>query len=180
MRRLLPLLGLALLAPARASAEVILRDIRWHLSPRVKGESRKYLPIDRWEQAPAKKLAGKPRAVLTVVNRGPKPADGVLLRYAVSARLVRVGEADKPGVWTVPFWVEDRRIMRLKPNEAKDVPIDNLTLDIFLRKMLLAGYWPDMLRIQAIVEPKAGETLDQRLLDKELPVGPPAASVPAR
>lgn len=178
------LAGVAVMLAAPARADVILKDIRWHL-PRVAAAgapkpSKKerllragravYAEAGSWVHPPGPRLQLKPRAVITLANRGPRPAEGVLLLYAVSARLSKVAEPGREGVWSVPFWTEERRVTRMKPNQTRDIPIDNMGLAVFLRKMFQAGLWPDAVKIQVMVEPKNGEGLEQRVLERTLPV----------
>ena len=165
---LLPLLVLS--APRGAAAEVLLKSIVWHTASTAKGDSRAYTPVERWVLPPGPRLPAKARALVTIVNRGPKAAEAVVLRYAVTARLVKLGEEGKEGVWTVPFWLEERRVSRVKPNQAKDVPIDHMLLEMFLKKAYRAGYWIDGLKIHVMVEPRAGEGFAQRILEQVLPV----------
>lgn len=170
MRR--PLAALLLLMPLSCRGEVILKEIRWELAQNGTrpGRPRKFDPIERWSQPPTARLARKPRAVITLANRGPKAAEGVLVRYAVSARLMRTDRSSPEGVWAVPFHVEERRVPRVKANELRRVPIDSLLLATHLKRMHLAGLWPDALKIQVMVDPRPGDTLEGKLLENLLPV----------
>lgn len=159
---------LALAAPS--SAELILRSVSWQLPAAPGVRPRGFKPIERWIQPPAANVASKPRAVVTVTNRGPKAADGVVLRYTLSARQARIDQPAREGIWTVPFYLSERRLSRVKPNATIDVPINDLVLGPFLKKCYRAGYWPDALKIHIMVEPRSGEGLEQRLLDETLPV----------
>ena len=110
--------------------------------------------------------------MVTVENRGPSAVDGMVLRYALSARLVKAGTEGQPGVWTVPFYLNERRVPRVRAGQVKEIPLNDLVLDVFLKKVYRAGYWPDALRIEVMVEPRAGEGLEQRMLEGTLPVVP--------
>ena len=171
MRRILRALWvLALVSPLPASAELVLRSVSWQL-PSAKGASRRgYQPIERWIQPPSAKVVSRPRVMVTVVNRGPKPAEGAVLRYAIAARQFKIGQTGGEGTWTVPFYLAERRVARVGANEVKEVPINDLVIDVFLKKAFRAGYWPDALRIQVMVEPRSGEGLEQRILEATLPV----------
>ncbi|MBI4425400.1 MAG: hypothetical protein HY554_16845 [Elusimicrobia bacterium] len=165
------LIGAVLLAglAGPACAEVVLRAVSWQLVSGAGSKPRGFKPIERWIQPPSGRLGAKPRALVTVVNRGPKPAEGVVLRYAVSARMTRVGSASE-GVWTVPFFLNERRVPRVGPNQVKEVPLNDLVLAVFLKKSFRSGYWPDAFKIQVMVEPRAGEELAQRVMEQTLPV----------
>ena len=172
MQRLLPLLAFAFLAAAPASAELVIRDVTWQLAPgrAEAGKPRGFKPIERWVQPPTARLSAKPRALITVANRGPNAVDGMVLRYALSARLVKTTGPVAAGVWAVPFYLNERRVPRVGPNQVKEIPLNDLVLDVFLKKSYRAGYWPDALKIQVMVEPRAGEGLEQRILEDTLPV----------
>ena len=166
--RLAALAAGLLLGAGPAAAEVILKDIQWRVAER-RGQRKVYRALERWEQAPSPTLKAKPRAVITLANRGPKPAEGVLLSYAVSARLAKVGSGGE-GVWAVPFWTEERRVMRLKPNEIREVPIDSLRLATYLRRSYRFGVWPDAIKLHVMIEPSDGEPLAGRIRESVLPV----------
>jgi hypothetical protein len=50
------------------------------------------------------------------------------------------------------------------------LPINRVALYAYLGRMFRAGYWPDAFKVQIMVEPRAGESFDGRLLEKELSV----------
>ena len=171
MRRIVAaLIGLALCMPSLVSAELVLRSVAWQLPAPSGAQPRGYRPIERWIQPPIARVPSKPRVVVTVANRGPKAAEGAVLRFVVTARQAKIGATSGEGVWTVPFYLSERRVARVKANETKEVPINDPFLDVFLKKTFRAGYWPDALRIQVMVEPRNGEGLEQRILEQTLPV----------
>lgn len=161
---------LLLLMAGPTRAEVVLKEVRWHVTSAGRGRKTVYAETDRWVQPPTAKLTSKPRAVATLVNRGPRPAEGVLLRYAVSARLVPISATQlAEGAWTIPFWVEERRVPWLKANQNKAVSINSMLLLTYLKRMYRAGYWPSAVRIQVMIEPRAGEAL-QPSVEQQLSV----------
>ncbi|MBI5200063.1 MAG: hypothetical protein HY925_00625 [Elusimicrobia bacterium] len=171
MRRLRwALCVLALVSPVSASAELVLRSVAWQLPSPKGAQPRGYQTVERWIQPPSAKVPARPRVVVTVVNRGPKAAEGAVLRYAIAARQAKIGQTGGEGTWTVPFYLAERRVARIGANQVKEVPINDLVLDVFLKKTFRAGYWPDALRIQVMVEPRTGEGLEQRILEQTLPV----------
>ena len=172
--RLFFAIGLSLLFAAPVSAELVLKSVSWQMpaaggSP---GRPRAFKPIERWVQPPAARLAARPRALVTVANRGASAVDGIVLRYALSARIVKTGENTQAGVWTVPFYLNERRVPRVGSGQDKEIPLNDLVLDVFLKRTYRAGCWPDALKIQVMVEPRAGEGLEQRMLEEILPVVP--------
>lgn len=170
LRLLAAALSLGLAAPSSASAELVLKAVSWQIPTRPGEKPRGFKAIERWIQPASAKLASKPRVVVTVVNRGPKAAEGAVLRYSIVAKMARVAETGKEGVWTVPFYLNERRVARVGPNQVKDIPLNDLVLDVFLKKSFRAGYWPSTLNIQVMVEPRSGEGLDQRIMEQQLPV----------
>ena len=158
------------LAGAPASAELVLRAVSWQLPSKPGVRPRGFKAIERWIQPASSKLGLKPRVVVTVANRGPKAAEGAVLRYALEARMTRVSEESQEGTWTVPFYLNERRVARVGPNQVKEIPLNDLVLDVFLKKSFRAGYWPTALKIHVMVEPRSGEGLDQRLMVQQLPV----------
>lgn len=156
--------------PGAVFSEVLLKSAAWSLGRQGEMGRRVYESIDRWEQPPAAKLSGKLRVVVTLVNRGPKAAKAVLLRYCVSARLVHSKDTTREGLWTVPVRLQEKRIPMLRANQALDVPIDNLLPESYFKKAHLSGFWPDALRLQVMVEPRLGEGLEERLLERTLPI----------
>ncbi len=153
-----------------ATAEVVLKRVEWQLRQAPPGKA--YHATERWGQAPALPIRSRPRVLVSLVNRGPKPADGIVLRYAVSARLVQLG-AGRAGIWTVPFWTEERRIPRVKANSVRNIPLDTPALGVFLKRALHSGHWPDALKVEVMVEPRAGEDLSERILDRTLQIAAP-------
>lgn len=153
------LLFAALFQPSGdAAAQPMLKGIEWRIAHSTSPKT--FVAIEKWPQPPALKLASKPRAVLTMINRGPNRAEGVVIYYAVSMRLAKLEEKDSEGVWTAHFWTEERRVPMLKPNETREIPIENLRLITFLKRMHRAGFWPKAVKIEAMVEPRPGQSME--------------------
>lgn len=128
---------------------------------------------DEWDQPPAGKVFIMPRVIITLVNHDAAPAEGVILRYSIKARVVNIKTPKEKGTWVVPIWVDRRRVPFLKPNQILDVPIDptgEVRLAISMKEMFRAGFWPNALSVQAMVEPRQGEDIAQKISEKTLPV----------
>lgn len=162
-------------------AEVRIQEIRWQLPLPSKRPPVRYQDITAWLQPPAARTVLKPRPVVKLFSPGGRPASGLVLRYAVSARLaplngdVQAKEEARSamqefGGWTVPFWVEERRIPWLRGDRLKEVPLHRVELTPFLRRIRESGYWPEAIRVQVMVEPKKGDTLRHRIGESVLPV----------
>jgi len=149
---------LAALLAANASAELTLDAAGWQ-SGRVEKPARPAIWADAERAALSPMSAPLLRGKAVLKNRGPKAAEGILLRYTVSARLV----TDKPGAaaeaqWALPFLIDERRVPKVGPNSVLDVPL-SLTpkLDIYLKKMKRQGMRANMLKLQAMIEPHAAD-----------------------
>jgi len=94
----------------------------------------------------------------------------VLLRYAVSARIAPIAQPHQPGIWTIPFWLGERRIPQIGAGREKRFELRGFNLEVHLRQLHREGYWPTALRIEIMAEPKKGEDLSQKIWEKELPV----------
>lgn len=157
--------GLAALSawlPGPAAAEIRLHKIRWQLRP--PGAAQKYSDIESIKLS-GTQSAGRLRARLTLDNRGPAPVEGVLLKYSLSARLVPQ-EGKHEGVWAVPFLLDEKRVPKIGPNQILEVslvPAELVTL--YLRKIHRAGFFPQDIRIQVMVEPHRGESIPLRTLE---------------
>jgi len=169
----------AALLPAAAPelrAEVVIQDIGWQLALsvkkiRVKKRDRRYHDIKRWLFPPSSNCKIRARAKAVLSNRKGKSESAILLKYAFSARLRRIG-AEEEGVWTVPFHVEERHVPSVKKRSTKEValPINRVALKAYLARMYNAGYWPDAFKLQVMIEPRAGETFRNRVREDILPV----------
>lgn len=133
-----------------------------------------YLPPDA-------KPAARLRAALSVDNDGPRAESGAVIRFALSARIRRVGETAE-GQWTVPFLLEERHIPVVKRGRGVSVvlPLNRVAVVEHLKSLRAAGYWPDALKIEAVFLPRAGEGLEGRVVAKTIPVDwkPAAAKAP--
>lgn len=162
-------LALALCA-APAGAELALEGLAWESA--APGEKGAFSSIERWRQPPDAAKIGRLRALATIENRGKTPEGTAVLRFTVTARLARIGGGE-PGAWSVPFLIEDTRSpLPVKADSRRAVPlvVNRVTLAAYLRRVRNQGLWPDAFRIQALLEPRKGETLAGRVRESELPV----------
>jgi hypothetical protein len=163
------LAALLLLIATPVRAELILEQIGWEFAVPVKGQQSVFEPVETLKAAPPA-LKGKLRAQLTLKNRGPRPMEGILLRYALTARLSRL-DSNAEGTWAVPFMIEERRVPRVGANQLLDVPLGpSLMLDLYLKKLKRSGLWPDQLKIQVMLEPHHLSAPALQVLEKVLPI----------
>ena len=121
---------------------------------------------------PDAKPAARLRAVLSVDNDGPRAESGAVVRYALSARIRRVGEGGGEGRWTVPFLLDERHLPQVKRGRGVPVnlPLNRVAIVQHLKTLRGAGYWPDALRLEAVFAPRAGESLEGRTAVKTIPI----------
>lgn len=163
------LLLLSLCLPASAGVAVSSASIEVSIAaskgrPVFHAVEKLYLPPDG-------KPAARLRAVLLVDNDGPRAEAGAVVRFALSARLRRVG-AEGEGQWTVPFLLEEKHIPQVRRGRGVPVslPFNRVAIVQHLKTLRAAGYWPDALRLEAVFAPRAGEPLEGRLVTKTIAV----------
>jgi hypothetical protein len=166
----LSVVGLGLCALPGA-AEVRIEDLGWQLAVDVRNPKSAFHDVGQWLFPPNPTVKVRPRIAVKLKNASPRTETAVLLRYAFSARLKRVS-GEGQGTWVVPFLVEERHVPRVGAGEDETVFINlnRVALSGYLKRMFHAGYWPDALRANVMVEPRPGDSLDGRVAEKTLPV----------
>lgn len=152
-RSLLLALALCAGATAPASAEVVLQSVHWQIGRVEAGR------VASWQDVRTLPGALKPgdrlRARLSVKNAGDDAEEGLLLRYSLVARVQPEGGAAE-GTWAVPFDVDEKRVAKIGPGKVQDVPLDASSVELYLRRVARAGWSPDRLKIQVMLEPHRG------------------------
>ncbi len=155
--RLASLLAASALAAAAVPARAQLRldGVRWEAGRVAAGRVADWQAVQVVENPPPK-LRQRLRVRLLVRNDGSKPVEGVLVRYSLTAR---VSSAGGPGVWAIPFSVDEKHVPIVGAGKAVEVFLDGgPALDLYARRLAREGWWLDRLKVQAMVEPRAGET----------------------
>ena len=158
MKRVLSVLAFAAFAAAGARAELFLESVSWQ---RARAEKARVVV---WEDAVAladgpPKLDTRLRVRLILKNRGPKAAEGILLRYSMTGRVAPIVGAPAEGVWGVPFMVDEKRVPKVGPNKEQEVILTlSPALELYLVRIARSGWWPDRLKLQVMIEPHRGET----------------------
>jgi hypothetical protein len=138
---------------AAASAEVLLQSVHWQVGRASAGR------VASWQDVRALRAINKGdrlRARLVLKNEGTETEEGILLRYALIARVVPEGGAAE-GAWAVPFDVDERRVPKVAPGKVIDVPLDaGSAVDLYLRRVARAGWSLDGLKVQVMLEPHRG------------------------
>jgi hypothetical protein len=102
------------------------------------------------------KLDNRLRARLVLKNSGPRE-EGLLVRYSMTARVAPSQGAGAEGSWAVPFSVDERHVPKIGADKTLEVFLDaSPALDLYLRRLGRAGWWPDQIKIQAMLEPRSG------------------------
>lgn len=155
-----------------AEAEVVVEDAGWQLAVDVRNPKSPYHDVAQWLFPPNPTVKVRSRISLRLKNLSPRAETAVLARYAFYARLKRVDDGGGTGTWVVPFIVEERHIPRIAGGASMMVPINvnRVAMSAYLKKAYRAGFWPDAFRVTVMVEPRAGESLEGRVMEKTLPV----------
>ncbi len=144
---------LAALLAANASAELTLDAAGWQ-SGRVEKPARPALWTDASESAMDAKSARLLRGKAVLKNRGPKAAEGILLRYTVAARLVPTRLVAAEAAWALPFLVDERRVAKIGPNQVVEVPLTMTPkLEIYLKKLARQGMKANALKLSVMLDP---------------------------
>lgn len=151
------LLGTAV--PARA--QLVLESVAWQAARVERGRVVSWQDVKRLDDGPPK-LDARVRARVVLRNDGARKAEGVLLRYSMTTKLLSAAGQPGAGVWGIPFNVDARRVPAVAPNRTVEVPLEiNPALPDHLRRLARAGWWPEELKIQAMLEPRSGDAAIQ-------------------
>lgn len=168
MKRAALVLALAAFGAAGARAELSLESVSWQRARVEKTRVVAWEDVGQVIDGPPK-LDVRLRARLTLKNRGPQPAEGILLRYSMTGRIKIDGEA-VDGAWAIPFMVDEKRVPKVGPNKTQDVYLTTSpALELYLAKLARAGWWADRLKLQVMIEPHAG-AVEVKSLDSVLEV----------
>jgi hypothetical protein len=168
MRGTVPLvLAAALFAAGTGtlSAEVALEGVHWQVGRLERGRVVAWQDVRVLEDGPPK-LDNRLRARVVLKNRSAKDEDGLLLRYSMTARIAPAKNSPGEGTWAIPFVVEERRVPKVGGNRVVEVPLDAGSLvELYLKRLSREGWWPDRIKIQAMIEPRTGAATIQTVED---------------
>ena len=147
--------ALAAATAGAAAAEISLESVSWQVGRVAAGRVVSWQNVTVLEDGPPK-LDNRLRARLVLKNAGPAE-EGLLVRYSMTTRVVPSKDAPGGGSWAVPFSVDERRVPRIGADKTLEVPLDaSPALDLYLRRIARAGWWPDRIKIQVMLEPRSG------------------------
>lgn len=157
--------ALAAATAGPASAEVALEGVHWQVGRQEGGRVAAWRDVKVLQDGPPK-LDNRLRARLVLKNRDAKPEEGILIRYSMTARVASAAGGAAEGAWAIPFVVEERRVPKIAPDKMIDVTLETgAALEIYLRRLSRAGWWPDRIKLQVMLEPHPGSTVLQTVED---------------
>ena len=138
-------------------AQVQINKIDWQVSRAVGKDKLPFEPILELKLEPYQKYLNKLRAVVNVQNPSARPVEGLVLRCALSLRIVKLADSGAAGFWAVPFRVEEIRISQIRPGGAYEAKLIHFVLNEQLQKLKNSGFWVDALKLQVMLDPKSGD-----------------------
>jgi hypothetical protein len=158
--RITALLACALVCAGTAASfasQAELAGIGWELS-RLEGKTRSpFAPVTELKASPELKFSDNLRALVTLQNSAAVPAEGLVLRYSLSLRLLRAGDPAEKAFWAVPFSVEEVRVSKVNAASSRQVKLLHLELAEQLRKLRSSGFTPLALKLQVMLCPRQGD-----------------------
>lgn len=151
------LAGSALLGAAAAYSQTEIVSVGWELS-RLNGKVRApYAPVAELRASPETNFQDYLRAIVTLRNPSAKAVEGLVLRYALSLKIQKKGDAPEKAFWGVPFYVEEVRVTKINPQAEKQARVIRFELQSQMRKLRNTGFTPLALRLEVMVCPRLGD-----------------------
>ncbi|HOW90244.1 MAG TPA: hypothetical protein PL037_08165 [Elusimicrobiales bacterium] len=160
-----------------AEAQLRLDGINWEVSAVEGKRSMPYKPIQELRLEPYRKYTDKLRAIVSVKNEYSRPAEGLVLRYALSLHVVRTTVPADAGFWAVPFRTEELRISQIKAGGAYGARLIHFVLNEQLRKLNNTGFWVDALKLQVMLDPRSGEEPSRIIKEDVIAIVRPGTAV---
>ncbi|MDE2039096.1 MAG: hypothetical protein KGO96_00615 [Elusimicrobia bacterium] len=155
-----------------AAAGVRLEAAHWQLLVGGKGrDARRRADIERLALTPGVPLEGRLLARVGLRNRGPV-VEGLLLRYAVEAKVERLVAPGSSPVWALPYLLDEKRVPLAPANQVFEATVDPTSLTKrYLQALRREGYWPVELRIRFMLKPRLDDQEPLRIVEAALPIG---------
>ncbi len=145
-------------SPGSAPAQIEITGVSWELS-RLEGKNRgPYVPVSRLRASPDTRFSDHLRALVTLRNSAPRAAEGLVLRYALSLRLLKNGEPEEKAFWSVPFYVEEVRVSRVNPNSQRQAKVIRFELQNQLSRLRGSGFLPTAMKLEVMLNPRRGDS----------------------
>ncbi|MCG2725783.1 MAG: hypothetical protein L6420_05935 [Elusimicrobia bacterium] len=156
-------LALIVICFSGLSAQITIQNIDWQVS---KARGTKRLPFVGMKKVlikPKSKISEKIRILVSVLNEGDKIVEGLVLRYSLNFRIVKLNSADDTAIWSVPFRIEELRISKICPSCSQTVKIINTGISNELKKLKNNGFWIDAIGMEIMIEPRKGDDLTKNI-----------------
>lgn len=142
---------------APAFSQVEITNVGWEVS-KLAGKNRSpYAPVTELRASPEAKFSDTLRALITLRNPSVKPVEGLVLRYALSLRLLKAGDAPEKAFWAVPFYVEEVRVSKVNPSSEKQARVIRFELQTQLNRLRSSGFVPSALKLEIMLSPRQGD-----------------------
>jgi hypothetical protein len=151
-----------------AYAGVTVKDIKWQSAPTVHSGKAVFIDTQSLSISDVAK-SGKVRLAVRLLNTGAAKENGRVLRCVFSLHLIQKGSAD-PGLWTVPFSMDERRIAVIAPGIPMEITVQRTELQNYLKRLADTGFTPDRLRASVMLEPRRGDKLSDAMADAEVEI----------
>ena len=152
-----------------ARAEVALQGARWQRADRINDKVSKGIDIVEASILPGAALKGRMLVKVRLLNRGPAK-EGILLRYAVTAKIGPLAQPQIEPAWALPYMLEEKRVPKIGANQFYEATLDPTARKFrLLRKIYRMGYWPQELKVQVMLEPRNGNAGALQILEAVLP-----------
>ena len=138
-------------------AQVQINTIDWQVSRAAEKVKLPFEPIQELKLEPYQKYLNKFRAVVSVQNSSAKAVEGLVLKCALSLRVVKLTDPASAGFWAVPFRVEELRISQIRPGGVYEAKLIHFVLNEQLKKLRNTGFWVDALKLQVMLDPRQGD-----------------------
>ena len=162
----------ALLGAAVAYSQTEIIGVDWELS-RLTGKTRApFTRVAELRASPEAPFQDHLRAIVTLRNPAAKAVEGVVLRYALSLRLLKKGDAPEKAFWGVPFYVEEVRVTKINPSAEKQARVIHFELQTQLRKLRSSGFTPLALKMEVMVGPRQGDEPAQIMREAVIEIKP--------
>lgn len=154
---------LVFMCSAAAFAQITIEDVNWQVSKIVGAKRLPFVKVKEVLIKPEGKINEKIRILVSVRNEGNKVVEGLVLRYALKFKIVKLNSADDTAVWSVPFRIEELRISKIKPSREQTVKILNTGINTELKKLRSNGFWIDAIGMEIMIEPRKGDDLNKNI-----------------
>lgn len=150
-------LALLLAGAAPVLAQVEITGIGWQLST-LNGKDRSpYVAVSKLHASPQSKFTDNLRAIVTLRNTSKEAAEGLVLRYSLSLRIIKDGAAPDKAFWCVPFFVEEVRVSKVNAVSQRTAKVIRFDIQNQLNKLKNSGFSPTALKLEVMLTPRQGD-----------------------